>query len=201
MDFFQAGKKFNERALLGGNRSGKTVAGGFETVVHLTGLYPDWWQGKTFDHPVDAWQAGDISKTVRDTLQKLMLGPPGSPELLGTGLLPADLIIRTTIKHGISDAIESVFVKHVSGGTSVLQFKSYDQGRDTFQGTSQHLIHLDEECPFEIYTECLLRTMTVNGIVYLTATPLLGLTDLMLAFLPEFTPTPEPETQIALGYG
>lgn len=160
-------------------------------TCHLTGEYPDWWEGKRFDEPVQAWTAGDIAKSVRDIMQTLLLGPPGDAEGQGTGLIPGDYILRTTPKHGISDAVESIFVRHVSGGTSVLQFKSFDQGREVFQGTSQHVIHIDEECPMEIYTECLLRTLTVHGIIYVTATPLLGLTDLMLSFMPEFQPEPE----------
>lgn len=157
-------------------------------ACHLTGLYPDWWEGKTFDHAVDAWECGDIAKTVRDVNQLLIMGPP---DAYGTGMLPGDKIVRPTVKHGLSDAVETVYVQHVAGGNSMLQFKSYDQGREAFQGTSVHVIHLDEECPMEIYTECLLRTMTVDGIIYLTATPLLGLTDIMLSFLPHLAPSPE----------
>jgi phage terminase large subunit-like protein len=191
LEFFKLGRDFNERAMFGGNRSGKTYAGSYEDVLHLTGLYPDWWEGKRFDHPTNGWSCGDIGKTLRDILQTALLGPPGQSELEGTGIIPRDLIVRTTPRIGTADAIESIFVRHVSGGVSTLQFKAYEQGRAAFQGTSQHFIHLDEECPLEIYLECLLRTMTVNGIIYLTATPLLGLTDLMLAFLPEMSPAPE----------
>lgn len=188
-EFFAAGDEFNERALLGGNRSGKTLAGAFETTCHLTGKYPRWWRGKKFDSHTDGWCAGDTARTVRDILQKELLGPPGDASQEGTGMIPGDLIQGTSVKHGLADCLESVRVKHASGGTSILHFKSYDQGRQAYQGTSQHFIWLDEECPIEIYTECLLRTMTTNGIVYLTATPLLGLTDLMLSFLPELQPT------------
>lgn len=191
MQFFRLGKDYTERLLAGGNRSGKSLAGGFEMTHHLTGLYPDWWEGRIFNEPVMAWTAGDTAKTVRDIMQNMLMGPPGVADQEGTGLVPGELIVGTTPKHGLSNAIESVYVKHVSGGTSVLQFKSYDQGREVFQGTSQHVIHLDEECPMDIYTECLLRTLTVNGIIFVTATPLLGLTDLMLAFMPEFMPEPE----------
>jgi phage terminase large subunit-like protein len=191
MLFFRNGKVDNERLLAGGNRSGKSLAGGYEMTHHLTGLYPDWWEGRTFEEPVNAWTAGDTAKTVRDIMQLLLMGPPGVPDEQGTGLIPGELIKGTTPKHGLSNAFESVYVKHISGGTSILQFKSYDQGRQVFQGTSQQVIHLDEECPMEIYTECLLRTLTVKGIIYVTATPLQGLTDLMLAFMPEFMPEPE----------
>jgi phage terminase large subunit-like protein len=164
------------------------VGGTYEDVCHLTGLYPDWWEGHRFDHPVSVWVAGDTAKTVRDILQKELMGEPGDPGAQGTGMVPGDLILDTTPKQGTPNAFETVYVKHVTGGTSVLQFKSYDQGRVVFQGTSQDLIHLDEECPMDIWTECLLRTMTTHGLLYLTATPLEGLTDLLLAFLPQMRP-------------
>jgi phage terminase large subunit-like protein len=192
MQWFTYTKTENECALFGGNRSGKTIAGCYADTLHLTGLYPDWWPGRRFDHPVEIWVAGDTGKTVRDILQLCLIGKAGDPEALGTGMIPGDTILRTTVKHGLADAIESVFVKHVSGGVSTAQFKSYDQGRTAFQGTSQHVVHLDEEPPLEVYTECLLRTMTVNGLIQLTATPLEGLTQLMLEFLPELAPSPEP---------
>jgi phage terminase large subunit-like protein len=75
-------------------------------------------------------------------------------------------------------------VKHESGGISVVQFKSYDQGREAFQGTEQDIIWLDEEPPMDVYTECLLRTMTNDGLVMLTFTPLRGMSEVVLAFMP-----------------
>lgn len=184
LEFFGAGAKFNERAFLGGNRSGKTTAGAYETTLHLTGLYPDWWTGKRFKSRVRMFAAGDTSKTVRDIMQVALLGEHGRH---GTGMIPARLLSSTTPKAGVPDAIESVYVKHVSGGDSWLQFKSYDQRRESFQGTAQHAIWLDEECPMDIYTESLLRTMTTNGILYLTFTPLRGLTDVVRSFFPDGT--------------
>lgn len=62
--------------------------------------------------------------------------------------------------------------------------KSYDQRREAFQGTEQDWIWLDEEPPMAIYTECLLRTMTNNGLVALTFTPLQGMSEVVLTFLP-----------------
>lgn len=61
---------------------------------------------------------------------------------------------------------------------------SYDQGRESFQGTSLEAVWLDEEPPMAIYAECLLRTMTTDGMVLCTFTPLLGLSDVVLAFCP-----------------
>src|SRR5262249_45628040 len=101
----------------------------------------------------------------------------------GTGMIPADCLLRTTAKPGVSDAIETIYVRHVSGGTSELTLKSYDQGREAFQGTTRHLVWLDEEADRSIYVECLLRTMTANGLVLLTFTPLNGMTDICRDFL------------------
>lgn len=189
LEFFAASKEHNEVAFLAGNRVGKTIAGAYKMACHMTGIYPNWWPGLTFDAPVHCWCSGDTAKTTRDLMQKQLLGPPGDSSAQGTGMLPGDLILRTSPKHGLADAFESVHVRHSSGGVSTLHFKSYDQGREAFQGDACHVIWLDEESEMAIYTECLLRTMTTGGIVYLTASPLRGLTELMLSFLPHLQPT------------
>ena len=182
-EFFKAGATYRERAMISGNRVGKTEGvGGYELTLHLTGQYPDWWPGKRFDHPVKAWAAGDTSQTVRDIIQGKLLGPPGE---YGTGLIPGDLILNTKNKAGsVPDTVESVAVQHVTGGVSHLGLKSYDQKRKSFQGTEQDIIWLDEECSIGIYAECLLRTMTTDGLVMCTFTPLSGLSETVLSFMP-----------------
>jgi phage terminase large subunit-like protein len=181
MRFFALGKEKRERLFLAGNRTGKTEGGGgFELVCHLTGRYPRWWEGRRFPRANNWWAAGDTRATVRDILQRKLLGRPGA---YGTGLIPRDAIERTAPGF-IPDAVEAVWVRHASGGISVVQFKSYDQGREAFQGTEQDGIWLDEEPPSSIYTECLLRTMTNNGMVMLTFTPLRGMSDVVLSFMP-----------------
>ncbi len=192
--FFRAGAKYRERAMISGNRVGKTEGvGGYELTLHLTGDYPSWWTGKRFDHGIRAWAAGDTSQTVRDIIQTKLLGPVGN---YGTGLIPGDRIINIKNKAGsVPDTVESVAVKHVSGGISNLGFKSYDQKRKSFQGTEQDVIWLDEECQMGIYAECLLRIMTTDGIIICTFTPLSGLSETVLSFMPagkvpeEFTET------------
>jgi phage terminase large subunit-like protein len=181
LEFFRLGATKRERLFLAANRVGKTEgAGGFELVCHLTGRYPPWWNGRRFNKPNAWWAAGDTRETVRDILQRKLLGKPGEE---GTGLIPRDYIERTAPGF-IPDAKQAVWVKHISGGISVVQFKSYDQGREAFQGTEQDGIWLDEEPPVDVYTECLLRTMTNNGLVMLTFTPLRGMSEVVLAFLP-----------------
>lgn len=189
MQFFAAGKKYRERLLLGGNRTGKTEGtGGVEISYHLTGLYPKWWEGKRFNRPNNWWAAGNSSKTTRDIIQSKLFG---AKDAIGTGLIPADCIVgKPTSKAGVPDAFETVLIKHVSGGTSQLQLKSYDQGRTAFEGTEKDGIWLDEEPPLDIYTECVLRTMDTtgtgqaNGMMILTFTPLMGMSDTVLTFLP-----------------
>lgn len=180
--FFEAGAKHKERAFIAGNRIGKSVAGGYEVYLHATGLYPDWWKGKRFTSPTSIWCAGKTNETTRNIIQNLLIGPKMD---VGTGLIPKKLIERVTAKSGVTDAIQDVYVKHVSGGHSHIEFKSYVQGVESFMGTSKHVIWLDEEpSDVNIYSECLTRTMTTKGIMMCTFTPLLGLSDIVLSFLP-----------------
>ena len=181
LSFFAAGLEHRERLFLAANRVGKTEGvGSYEATCHLTGQYPDWWVGRRFDRPIEAWAAGDTSKTVRDILQKKMLGPVGN---FGSAMIPAGRLVHTVRKTGVADAVEIVYVRHASGGNSELLFKSYDQGRESFQGTDMDLIWLDEEPKVEIYVECVMRTMTTEGLILCTFTPLKGLTPLIDSFL------------------
>lgn len=182
MAFFEAGPKFRERLMLAANRIGKTEGvGGYEATLHLTGDYPKWWTGRRYSRPVDAWAAGDTNKTVKEIIQYKLLGPSHEK---GSGLIPSDKIMKTTAKTGVSEAVDTIYVKHASGGISQITLKSYDQRREAFQGTEKDFIWLDEEPPLDIYTECLLRTMTNNGMLMLTFTPLMGMSETVMAFLP-----------------
>ena len=181
MEFFKAGAEHRERLMLAANRVGKTWGvGGYEVVLHATGLYPDWWEGYRFKRPIRAWAAGDTGQTVRDILQYKLLGNPGE---FGTGMIPADYLEGTTSKQGLPNAVQDIQVKHVSGGTSSLTLKSYDQRRESFQGTEQDVIWLDEEPPMDIYSECLIRTMTTKGLIICTFTPLQGMSEVVQSFL------------------
>ena len=184
MEFFAAGAVHRERAAMAGNRVGKTEGlGAYEVTLHLTGLYPDWWVGKRFDYPINCIAAGDTRTTTRDIQQAKLLGPA---EAIGTGMVPGDYIGTTTGQQGVPGAFDIVKVKHeITGGWSTLQFRSYDQGRKAFQGTERDVVWLDEEPPRDVYDECLLRTMTTGGIVLATFTPLNGLSEVAMMFLPE----------------
>jgi phage terminase large subunit-like protein len=181
LQFFAAGKEHMERAFIAGNRTGKTEAGAYEMALHLTGLYPDWWEGRRFPFAIKAWAAGDTAKTVRDIIQEKLLGKPGEH---GTGMIPGDLIIHKTAKQGMAEAIDTIYVKHVSGGRSAVTLKTYMEGRESFQGAGIDFCWLDESVEAPIYDECLIRLMTTEGALILTFTPLQGLTEIVLRFLP-----------------
>lgn len=177
--FFELGSMYPERFFMAANRVGKSIGGAFEMACHLTGIYPEWWTGKRFDHPIQAWAGGQTGQTTRDTVQKELLGDVGK---WGTGMIPLELIGRTWARQGVPNGIDTVEVKHISGGVSSLGFKSYDQDIKAFYGTARHVIWLDEECPELIYNECMIRTMTTKGILYVTFTPLHGVTALIVGF-------------------
>ncbi len=181
--FHAAGALAKQRMFMAGNRTGKTYCGVMEIAMHLTGLYPEWWKGYRFNHPIDVWAASNTGETTKNILQEEnYIGKEGVRD----GAIPKHLIKRATRKTGIADAIDTVFITHKSGGTSTLGFKSYDQGRLKFQGTKKHIIHFDEEPPYPVYAEALLRTMAVGdhyGMLLITMSPLMGITDMVQQFI------------------
>lgn len=130
-----------------------------------------------------AWAASVTSEVTRDGIQRLLCGEPSDSEAMGTGLIPKAAIVETKRRANVPNAIASVTVKHATGGNSSLVFKSYDQGREKFQADTLDIIWLDEEPPAPIYFEALTRTNATGGMVYMTFTPLLGASDVVMRFL------------------
>jgi len=176
--FMKASAEFREAIAFGGNRSGKSLMGAFITALHLTGEYPHWWEGRRFDKPTRGIACGKEGKTVRDSIQKLLMGEPGK---FGTGMIPARCLDRSRVSasRGASGLYDRIQVRHKSGGWSTLRLKSYDQGREAFESVELEFVWEDEEAPMEIHSENLMRTMTTGGIVMNTFTPLKGTTPLV----------------------
>lgn len=188
LEFHRAGAEHRERLLMAANQVGKTLCGGAEWAYHLTGRYPDWWEGKTFNSAVRFWAAGVTGESTRDTVQRILVGQPQQQDMWGTGMIPGDAIKDWTSSRGTPDALNSVVVRHggggdVQAGDSVCVFKSYEQGREKWQGDTLHGVWFDEEPPENIYVEGLTRTNATEGIAIITFTPLQGMTEVVQTFL------------------
>jgi phage terminase large subunit-like protein len=177
--FHAAGLSHRERLLMAGNQLGKTLAGGFEAAMHATGRYPDWWEGRRFDRPTIGWACGVTGEVVRDTVQKILVGRPGQA---GTGAIPKDAIVELVSARGIPELLDTIKVTHVSGGVSIIGLKTYASGREKFQGETLDWVWLDEEPPADIYTEALTRTNVGANPVWITVTPLQGVSTVVKRF-------------------
>lgn len=181
--FHDAGKDNPERMLMAANRVGKTRSAAAEVAYHMTGLYPEWWEGRRFLAPVTVWTGSPTNETSRDILQAELLG--GLGEKLGTGMIPRANIhgAPTTRQAGVKNVVDSFSVRHVSGGISTCTMKTYEQGWQKWQGSAPHVVWMDEEPDdYKIFSESQTRVLTSKGIVLVTFTPLLGATELVEHF-------------------
>jgi len=173
----------SQRLLMAGNRVGKSFCGAMEMAYHCTGLYPNWWKGRKFKRPVRCWVGGVSNETTRDVCQKELCGQPDDPDAKGMGSIPLRLIGETVRKPGVPNAMNSVVIKHKSGGHSRIGFKAYEMGKEKWMGESLDVIWLDEEPPQSIYSQALTRTADKGGIVYMTFTPEQGMTETVTQFV------------------
>lgn len=163
MAFHKCLKK--NRWVFGGNRSGKTECGAVETVWLARGIHP-----YRKNKPISCWVVSLSKQVQRDVAQNKILH-----------YLRKDWIECIVMASGRSDSadngiIDFILVKNVFGSLSKIGFKSCDQGREKFQGSSLDFVWFDEEPPYDIYQECRMRVLDKKGEVFGTMTPLKGLT-------------------------
>lgn len=154
------------RWVFGGNRSGKTECGAVETIYMARGIHPYRKNRKN----VFGWVVSLSKEVQRDVAQRKILH-----------YLNPDWIEEIIMSSGRRDSpengvIDQLIIKNVFGGRSVIGFKSCDQGREKFQGSSLDFVWFDEEPPKDIYDECKMRVLDKNGDIFGTMTPLKGLT-------------------------
>ncbi len=184
--FFAMGAEKRERVFMAGNQLGKTEAGAYEASLHATGLYPPDWPGKRFRHKTIGWVAGVSSNDVKRVAQHKLCGPPGVDSEYGTGMIPKDCLLDKAMGRGVTDAYDEIQVQHHTDGkpdgVSRIVFKSYEQGRKTFQGDTIDWGWGDEEADKpDVYPEFLTR-LRGDGIIFTTFTPLFGPTDFVNSF-------------------
>lgn len=215
-EFLAMGSQFSERLLMAGNRLGKSETGAFEIACHLTGDYPAGWQGRRFENPVNVWITGPGATSVRDIAQEKLCGPPGNPELFGSGMIPREKFVgRPVASRSATNGFESFQVRHSSGGISRCSVRTYEQERVNWQGVALDIVWFDEEPPVELYTEGRARLADRNGMSLMTFTPLFGMSDVVRRFMDEPDPhraymqmglkdalhySPERQAEILAGY-
>lgn len=185
--FFKAGLTHRFRVLGGGNGSGKSFTGATELAYHMTGDYPEGWEGCAFKKAIKVWVVCESGSLWRDSMQQALLGSVG--EELGTGLIRKDFLHDTKSMPGVPGAIGQIQTKHKKGGISSVTVKTFEMGRNQFQAATLDLIIFDEEPPEEIYSECITRLRGVKGIkepgkCMMLFTPLKGLTEVVMRYLP-----------------
>ena len=163
LEFHKCQKK--NRWVFGGNRSGKTECGAVETVYLARGIHP-----YRKNKPISCWVVSLSKQVQRDVAQAKILH-----------YLKKQWIEKIVMSKGRQDSAESgiidfILVRNVFGSLSKIGFKSCDQGREKFQGTSLDFVWFDEEPPYDIYLECKMRVLDKSGEIFGTMTPLKGLT-------------------------
>lgn len=199
-EFHAAGTWARERLLRAGNQNGKSFCIGAEAAFHLTGLYPgpceqfpDGWQGRRWNRPVVVWASSETGESTRDNPQRVLLGLPGEE---GTGAIPKRCLGGDGLygmASGTADLYDFIRVKHYDAngrhdGWSMLRFKYYAQGRRKWQGPPVDFVWFDEEPPEDIYDEGLARTIATGGMAAMSFTPLLGMSKVVMRFIPNCGP-------------
>lgn len=186
LEFFGATSVYKNVNIFGSNRSSKSITLAFAGSCWATGEYPDWWDevgGLRFEKPVRMWIAGETGTLVRNNLQRYLIGVKGSEG-------QACFIKRDQIEHVAYQSKPEGFAERVQVkgkyGTSLIEFKSYDQGQYRFASDTIDVVILDEEPRAGIFTESMTRTATVQGIVLCGFTALKGITPLVALLAPEF---------------
>jgi len=162
---FHKCKKKN-RWVFGGNRSGKTECGAVEAVYMARGIHPY----RENRDSVFGWVVSLSTQVQRDVAQAKILHYLNPSWIEDVTMTSGK---KEGLKYGIIDQIR---IKNVSGKTSVIGFKSCDQGREKFQGSSLDFVWFDEEPPKDVYEECRMRVFDKKGDIFGTMTPLKGLT-------------------------
>ena len=206
MEHFRAGKRYKARMFRAGNRVGKTIGGAYEGSCHGIGWYPHWWDGFVVGHPAKVVVAAKTAEKLKEVPQEYLFGEAvrddkGKFRLTGDGLIPANAIMHQTaiFRPSAPGTLKEIGVRYKDSQLEWSTFKmvSYEQGRAVFESSAYDFVWLDEESDVEIFSEAFTRMMTTKGRMVLTMSPLDGLTELVMQFLPkEYQPPRHPEIPV-----
>ena len=112
--------------------------------------------------------------------------------LSATDLAYRILAARSNIVPARRRSAAGTFLANLKTSCDALRFER--RSTPAFEGTAQRGIWLDEEPRLDVYGECIIRTATTDGIVMLMFTPLEGMGEVVIGFLPtEMRPGAELE--------
>ena len=177
IDLYNSGEKVHKKQLdfhkntqrnrwvFGGNRTGKTECGAVECVWLARGIHPF----KENKPNLSGWVVSLSHQVQRDVAQNKIM------QYLNPDWIEEVVMIEGKKSSPAYGIIDYILIKNVCGGVSKLAFKSCDQGREKFQGTSLDFVWFDEEPPYDVYQECKMRVIDKQGLIFGTMTPLKGL--------------------------
>lgn len=159
--------KAKGKMLMGGNRVGKTVGGANEACARLTGEHTlmDLSTGESYhlDHLLPPPVRGRGVAVDNDRGLKLIM----LPEM--KRWMPQKYLIDGSWEKSYSKTDKILTLNN----GSFMEFMTYEQDVDKFQGTSRHFVWFDEEPPEDIFKECLVRLIDTDGDWFMTMTPLI----------------------------
>lgn len=144
------------RALFWGNRVGKTEWGAQEVARYATATHPY----REVKQGVEIWAICPSFDAQEETTQKKLLTYLPEQEIDKIDYLRGKIAKKILMKNG-----------------TIITFKSYEQGREKFQGSGKRLVWFDEEPPKDIWEECFVRQEAGQQLdILLTMTAIKGMT-------------------------
>lgn len=144
------------RAIIGGNRTGKTEWGAHETSLYALGTHPY----REVVPPSEIWIGTPSFDLQAESVQPKLLKFITDDKIDHAEYLRGSIISRLYLKNG-----------------TPITFKSYEQGPEKWQSAAKRLIWFDEEPPHDVWTESIVRQEAGIPLdIILTMTPVNGMT-------------------------
>src|SRR6187401_1379105 len=148
IDYANSTLENKQCTLLCANRVGKTFSACSVLSYFLTGNYPKWWKGKVFNHPINAIACGVSGESIRDVLQKELIGIADlkNKKFDGNGLIPVANLDGYIPSPLLRNAIREIKIRwRDTDRFSILKFRSYEQGPSILGGQVFDVVLIDEE--------------------------------------------------------
>jgi phage terminase large subunit-like protein len=147
------------RLYIGGNRSGKTTGGINEDIYWLRGKHP------YLKLPPAPIYGRIVTVDIKNGSDKIII-----PQL--RQWIPTSELVNGSWEDSFNANKQVLTLEN----GSQLEIMGHEQPIEKFAGVPRHFIHFDEECPKDIYKECVARLVDYNGRWWMTMTPVDGMT-------------------------